>query len=210
MLNTYLSILIVLSTLVPVFSQTSSAQPNQFKCSLTQSPVIRGIRLGMTTDEALAVLPPGGENQINQRAIALPDRPPHFGVARLAFRPINYAPSVVERFAGVNSISITLLDGLVVDLTVSYFGPNTSPRGPYWNSIDDFITKLSEAFGLPESRYWQYKFDSLKALNCSTFSIEATIQSHEGSLRLHSNGYEDKVNQRAAAEEERLRREFKP
>jgi hypothetical protein len=164
----------------------------------------------MTTDEVLALLPPGGESQINMRAIALANRPPNFGIAKLSFGFSYYSSSVVERFAGVNSISITLLDGHVVDLTVSYSGPNTNPRGPYWNSIDDFVTKLSEAFGLPESRYWQYKVESWKALNCSTFAIEATILNHDGSVRLHSYGYEETVRQRAAAEEERLRREFKP
>jgi hypothetical protein len=163
----------------------------------------------MSTDEVLAILPSGPESQNNKSAIASADRPPNFGVARLSFHSMFYYPAV-ERFAGVNSMSITLLDGHVVDLTVSYSGPNTNPRGPYWNSIDDFVTKLSEGFGLPASGYWQYKVEYLKALSCSTFAIEATILNHEGSIRLHINGYEETLRQRAAAEEERLRREFKP
>jgi hypothetical protein len=138
----YLSFLIVFSALVPAFTQTSSTQPNQSNCLLTISPAIRGIRLGMTAEEVLALLPPGNESQLNRRAVALAERPPNFGVARLSLQSSYYPSSAIASFAGVNSISITLLDKQVVDLGVSYSGPNSNPRGPAWNSIDDFITKI--------------------------------------------------------------------
>jgi hypothetical protein len=205
-------LLTVVSIFVSAFSQTSGIPPSQSNCSIAEAPAIRGIKLGMTANEILALLPEGNENQINKRAVAEAERPPHHGVAHLSFQHALYPPSVIDRFAGIESAHITLFDGHVVDVRVSYSGPSSYPRGPAWESIDAFVTKLSESLGLPESKYWVYQYSgsNSKVVKCPAFEIEAATLNRQGSIRIHSNGDEEKARQRAAAEEERLRREFKP
>ena len=163
----------------------------------------------MTSDEALALFPEGNEKQINKNAVASAEGPPKYGVAQLSYRPSSQISSSTERFAGIEQIYVTLFDGHVVDFSVTYAGPNSYGRGPAWDSIDDFITKLSESLGLPERKYWLAK-GPYRVVKCGAFEVEATNLNRQGSIRLRSNGYEETVRQRAAAEEERLRRLFKP
>jgi len=90
-----------------------------------------------------------------QNVVASAQREPNYGVARLSYQV--YSPSLPpkERFTGIDSIGICLFDGHVTEITVRYAGDNSYPvKGPFWKNVDDFIAKLSEAFGLPMAGDW--------------------------------------------------------
>ena len=190
---------------VPTFSQTS----NQSTCNLTitQSPAVRGIRLGMSAEEVFALFPGGAESPENKNAMLSAQVPPNYGVASLYFYLWAYPPPSKERFSGIDSISITLFDGRATKISVAYTG---YPKGPSWFNVDDFITKLSEAFALPGAKDWLQSDQFSKTLKCSGFEIRASNQNRNGSMSLSNNSYTETVRQRAAADEERRRREFKP
>lgn len=203
-------ILAITSILVPALSQTPGNAPRQSSCTLDQSPMIRGIRLGMTAEEVFSHFPGSNEDSFNKRSVESAARPPNYGLARIGFQRSLHPSPNNERLAGVDSISITLFDEQVTDLQVSYAGPGSYPSGPSWPNIDDFIARLSEAFGLPEPKYWVAKGPSQKAVNCSGFEIEARDVSGQASVRIHNDAYLNTLRQRATADEEKRRREFKP
>jgi hypothetical protein len=191
---------------VPTFSQTS----NQSTCNLTitQSPTVRGIRLGMSAEEVFALFPGSAERMDYKNAMLSAQVPPNYGVARLYFQPAAYPSPAKDRFSGIDSISITLFDGRATEITVTYTG---YPKGPSWLNVDDFITKLSDAFALPGAKDWLQSGgdQSSKTLKCSGFEIRAS-DLRNGSMSLSNNSYTETVRQRAVADEERKRREFKP
>lgn len=209
---------VIVSILIPVIAQipgnapiqSTSQSTGQSNCSLINPPAIRGIRLGMTTEEVFALFPGASERLENKTAIAAAAEAPHYGVAGLYFNRLSYPSSARENFAGIDSISITLFDGHVAELRIEYAGPNSQPRGAGWNHVDDFIAKLSEAFGLPEPKYWLDTASSQKSVKCSAFEIHATNSAGQGSVSLHKVGYRETLRQRAMADEEKRRREFKP
>jgi hypothetical protein len=203
-------IVAIISILVSAFSQTPGNAPGQSSCTLNQSPAIRGIRLGMTAEEVFANFPGINEDSFNKRAVESAARPPNYGLARIGFQRSLHPSPTNERLAGVDSISITLFDDHVTDLNVSYAGPGSYPRGPSWPNIDYFIARLSEAFGLPDPKYWVDKGPLSKAINCSGFEIQATDVNGQGSVRIHNDTFMNTLKQRAIADEEKRRREFKP
>ena len=164
----------------------------------------------MTAEEVFSHFPGSNEDSFNKRAVESAARPPNYGLARIGFQRSLYPSPANEKLTGVDSISMTLFDDHVTDLHVQYAGPGSYSRGPSWPNIDDFIAKLSEAFGLPEPKYWMDKGPLSKAINCSGFEIEATDVNGQGSVRIHNDAYLNTVRQRAMADEETRRREFKP
>lgn len=193
----------------PAFSQTSS-QP---KCTLTlnRSPVIRGLSLGMSTQEVLATFPGSTENPEIRGQIGAAGDAPNFGVARLGFQPWTLLSPTKERFAGIDSCWVTLFDGRVVEMSAQYSGPTSRPsRGPFWEDVEDFIAKLSATFSLPDPKDW-VRHSSGKVLKCVDFEIEASTPTNgAGQVLIHNRAYKEKVQERAAADREKLRREFKP
>lgn len=176
-----------------------------------QSPALRGIRLGLNANEVFALFPDSSENK-NKNAVASAEGRPHYGVARLFFQPPFPPSPAKERFAGIDSIQVTLFDDSVTELAIAYAGADSYPaRGPVWHNVDDFITKLSEAFALPPAKDWVERSQSAKTLQCTGFNFGASIANGTGSISLRSTiVYEDTVRKRALADEERRRREFKP
>jgi hypothetical protein len=200
---------LVLLALAPAQSQETPKPQNTPRCSLTsaQAPTIRGsVKLGMSMQELLSVFP--GKNEVIKHALDRSEGFPNFGVARLNI----YTTNDEDRFAGIESIDATVFDGRVAEIRVSYL---TYPRGPQWLKVDDFIAKLSEAFTLQAAEDWGFSgdtnFDS-KTLTCSGWEIEATIfhGGGAGSFKLRNSVYNSVVKERAAADAERKRREFRP
>src|SRR6267378_5453056 len=105
----------------------SSAQTNnpsgQDKptCQLTLAgaPDIKGLRLGMTSEEVLALFPGSKEDAEVRTSLSRP--PSQFGVSSFLIRPEKYESK--DKFAGVNQITFTLLDGRVSNFSVGYNGP---------------------------------------------------------------------------------------
>jgi hypothetical protein len=75
--------------------------------------------------------------------------------------------------------------------------------------VDDLIAKLSEAFHLPNAGDW-IPDGSGKTLKCDGWEMQASVPSGVGYIALRSAAYKEVLKERAAAEEEKERKEFRP
>src|SRR5882672_2988258 len=87
-------------------------------CQLTLAgaPDIKGLRLGMTPEQVLALFPGSNEDAEVRASLAAP--PSKFGTLSFLVRPAKYQSK--DQFAGVNQITFTLLDGRVSSFSVGY------------------------------------------------------------------------------------------
>ncbi len=106
-------------------AQTSNATGQEKPtCQLTLAgaPDIKGLRLGMTADEVLALFPGSTDDAEVRTSLSRP--PSQFGVSSFLIRPDKYESK--EKFAGINQITFTLLDGRVSSFSAGYNGPEYS------------------------------------------------------------------------------------
>src|SRR5215470_11618871 len=129
-----------------IYSPLAKQRTYQTKCNLTEanSPNIRGIRLGMTTQQVLAFFPGKTERENIDEALEFAKKRSQDTVT-LGLEP--ESQSSKDRFKGTGSLSVTLHKGRVVDFSVAYYGVT-------WTNIDDWIAKLSEAYRLPGAPDW--------------------------------------------------------
>jgi hypothetical protein len=130
---------------------------------LAQAPHIGGLKLGMTTEEVLALFPGSRDDAEVRAALARPANA--FGVTNFAIRPEKYASKA--KFAGISQINLALLDGRISNFYVGY-------NGAEWKHVDDFVTKFSEGTSLPPPDLWEAFVgmdDKLKTLKCQEFEI---------------------------------------
>src|SRR5687767_891314 len=102
------SILSTLYLCVTLSAQTPDQQlPSQANCTLTlsQSPAIRGLKLGMTAEQLLSVFPESPQRAEFKQAIEKAQGYPNYGYARLYFQPMFSPAAVKDRFAGIEVIS---------------------------------------------------------------------------------------------------------
>jgi hypothetical protein len=190
---------------VSAIGQTQSGAATKRSCDLTvaQSPAIRHIRLGMKLDEVLGLFPGSSEDPVIRSALSRADK--QFGVAKFGVTPNRDAYK--EKLEGISQILFVFLDNRLTSLTVSY-------NGPEWNSVDEFISSLSESLNLPGAKDWDTSnMDSLKTLRCEGFEIGAHIggtDSFPNFLQLRSLVAEQIVRDRQAEVKEKARKEFKP
>jgi hypothetical protein len=189
------------------FAQTPGQPSGQSSCTLSESPAIRGLKLGMNTEQVLALFPGSSQSQEFKNRIANAQGYPNYGFALIGFSGRQNA----DMFAGIDNISVELFDDRVVHLAVNYAGPNSYPRGANWSNLDGFIAKLSEAFRLPNASAWLQTSATSKALKCGEIEIVASNDTNAGAISLRSTtNYSDIAKARRAADEEKLRRTFKP
>jgi hypothetical protein len=145
-------------------------------CTLTLAgaPVIKGLRLGMTPEEVLALFPGSKDDAEVRASLARPPGP--LGTSELLIRPAKYESK--DKYTGVNQISFTLLDGRVSNLTVSY-------NGPQYSHVDRFVEKVIADTNLPALGQWEPYVgmdDTLKLLKCGEFEVSVFIGGPGGSL----------------------------
>jgi hypothetical protein len=195
-------------------SQTSARPQNHSTCSLTpgQAPAVRGIKLGMSVEQVLSIFPESSERPDVKQALGNSESYPTYGIAHLYFQMVMYPSLARDRFAGIDGIAITLFDGRVVELQIIYAGRNSSPRGPFWPNVEDFVSKLSEAYALPDARDWHQFGPGTKVLQCNGINLEANLMGGGAgfSFALRTTKYLDTSKERGEEVEEKIRREFKP
>lgn len=202
------SLIAALLFLLPMVAvaQTAGQQANDSKCTaaMARSLTIRGIHLGMSKDELLALFPGASENPEVKAALAQAQAPPNFGTASFSLWPGSFATK--DRFEGVSGIYITLFDDRVVSYTIQYTG---WPTGPTWVKVDDWVAKLSETLGLPGPRDWDQPSQTERLLACEGLEVRAnTING--ASLFVLSKEHIKIQAERVKAYQEKKRREFKP
>jgi len=192
------------------YGQTQTTPPAISPCTLAaaKAPAIRGVKLGMKIDDVLVLFPGSAENDEIKSAIAKADGYPNFGIVNIFVGPREY--STKDRFAGIADFRFVFFDGRVDQYEVEYESP---PNGPAWRRVDDWVTKLVDAFGLPAATDWtvDQNISSRKSLKCDGFQLQASNLNFRGNLRVSTlDPPYKKQQERRAAYEEKLRREFKP
>lgn len=144
-------------------------------CQLTLAGAadIKGLKLGMTPKEVLALFP-GSEGDAEASSM-LAGPPSKFGESELLIRPAKYESK--EKFAGINQITFTLLDGRVSSFSVGY-------NGPEYSHVDKFIATFIEGTSLPGDAWEPYvgMDNNLKILKCTDFEIQVFTGGPGGNL----------------------------
>src|SRR6266850_1139613 len=165
------------ATVVQSPTQTTDASAqDKPTCQLTLAgaPDIKGLRLGMTPEQVLALFPGSNEDAELRSRLAQP--PSQFGMSSFSLRPDKYASK--DKFAGISNITFTLLDGRVSTFSVGY-------NGPEYSHVDKFVAKFVEGTSLPPPDQWEAYVgmdNSLKILKCRDFEIRVFIGGPGGNL----------------------------
>jgi hypothetical protein len=160
----------------PQAQTTNAAAQDKSPCTLTLAgaPDIKGIRLGMTPDEVLALFPGSKDDAEIRSSLSRP--PSQFGVSSFLVRPDKFGSK--ENFAEVTQITFSLLDGHVSNFSVGY-------NGPEYSHIDKFVAKFVEGTNLPAADQWEAYVgldNSLKILKCTDFEIRVFAGGQGGNL----------------------------
>jgi hypothetical protein len=178
--------------------------PGPPTCSLTlsQAPVFYGIRLGMSTDELLALFPRSKE----QSEIIKKLSEPYYGSVDLRFSKSTYSENKTMFSDNVSSYDISLLDNRVTAVAVQYnFSPGAN-RSYNWTN-ESWIQKLSEDYNIPKPEDWRGSDN----LICQGFRIRSSASNDSAFIYIGSlpTSY-DESRKRREADSEKLRRAFKP
>jgi len=160
----------------PSEQPANSTEQSNANCSLTMAaaPVLKGLKLGMTPDEVLALFPGSKDDEEVKDHLARPLS--QFGVSELVVRPAKFESK--EKFAGINHITFSLLDGRVSSFSVGY-------NGPAYSHVDQFVTKFVEGTNLPPPDQWQAYVGmdtQMKTLTCKDFEIRVFAGGEGGNL----------------------------
>jgi hypothetical protein len=145
-------------------------------CQLTLAgaPDIKGIRLGMTPEQVLALFPGSNEDAEIRSSLAKP--PSQFGVSGFLVRPDKYESK--DKFAGVSHITFSLLDGRVSSFSVGY-------NGPEYSHVDKFVAQFVEGTNLPAVDQWEAYVgmdNQLKILKCTEVEVRVFAGGPGGTL----------------------------
>jgi hypothetical protein len=191
--------------MIPATVEVKSQPPAQSNCILTtaNSPAVRDLRLGMSLQQLLAMFPASNKRKEIREALEKAKETTGNEIVYLPFEPATDGSS--ERFSGIDSVLIGIHKGQVVDFNVSYVGPT-------WKTVEDWIEKLSQTFGLPKAKAWVTgpNENPSKVLQCKGVEVEAGIQGGGASIRVRNTEYRKETEERKEGEEERKRRVFKP
>lgn len=201
---------VVIMTALSAYAQTRGGNLSVTPCTLkaSQAPEVRGIKLGMTAEDLLALFPGSVSEAGISQAVSKAPNFPSFGVVGLDIVPSRY--STKDRFAGIGYFNFVVLDGRLAQYEVQYQG---APNGPTWRNLDDFVGKIADAFQLPAPNNWTMNAygASSKDLQCDGFKVRASNVNLSGYLRVSTAEAPLQVQQqRLAVFEEKARREFKP
>jgi hypothetical protein len=147
----------------PATVQTNSSTAQQkTPCTLTlaSAPVIKGLHLGMTTEEVAAIFP--GSKTDPEISSLLSNTSP-FGIANFVIKPEKFG--VKEKFEGINQINLSVLDGRIYKFYISY-------NSRQWAHVDNFITNFVEGTSFPPAEQWEAYVgldNQLKTLSCKDF-----------------------------------------
>jgi hypothetical protein len=179
-------------------------QISNCKMTLAQAPVIRGLRLGMTSDELFTFFP-GNERQQFDRTEGLKraEIRPHYGYTSFHFSPSEF--STTDRFKGISSFNIGLLDRKVVSIDADYYDT------PEYDRIEQLLEVISRQFSLPEYKGWSGYQENMNfaSLSCGGFTVYVNGYSSRFNIRLIHPTYNKVVEDRRQADRLKGREGFK-
>jgi hypothetical protein len=177
-------------------------------CNLPRekAPIIRGARLGMTSEDIHSRFP--GIASDYQASVEQAQRFPSFGAFDLSARPSETGKG--QSFEGIEGIYFRLFDDHVVSYSVYYKGPNTIPRGPTWPRSDDLVARFAEPYHLPGAPNWAAE-EGARILRCRGFEVRISgANGAQITVTDAGSTWVAEQKKRREAYEEQLRREFKP
>ena len=187
------------------YGQGTGEQRPQSVCALTEAtaPSVRGLRLGMSTEQVLALFPGSARRRELRDTVERAKTSSSEETTYLSFDAVT--DSSGDRLAGIDSVAVGFTKGRVTEFTFTYSGPT-------WRNVDEWIAKLSESLKLPDVRRWVVGPNETpnKVLSCNGIEIEAAIQGGGGSITIRSIEHVKAGEHHRNPVEERKRREFKP
>ena len=210
MRGVFLSVLVILfaADIIPARSSPRPGEEKPCRVPVSKSPSVRGLRIGMSAAELLALFGRGDDAQLRAR-LGGDKGPPRYGVESATFTVSDYPG--VKGLAGVSSVSVNLFDGRVFSFFINYAGPSQTLIEP-WGHVDQLIDKVAKAYNLPGASAWlPADAQQRKELSCDGFTVIADIGSNCcPTLKLQAAYPKEQVEARARAAQEKAREDFVP
>jgi len=193
-------------TKTPDMTPQPPPPPQKPTCNLTlaQAPVIRGLRLGMTSDELFAIFPANEREEFDRaQKLKSAELPPNYGSTSFQFPISNYATK--DRFTGISYLYIDIFDRKVVSIRADY--SNT----PQFDRPEQLMEIITRQFGLPEFKNWPgyYEYWSNPSLSCDGFTFHVDGYSQRFSIALTDPAYKKIMEDRKKADLAKKREGFK-
>src|SRR5262245_7952109 len=214
--NSFYTVILKRSKSHPLFGTQTAEMPKPApppppkptcKLTLAEAPVIRGLRLGMTSDELFAIFPANEREEFDRaQQLKSAELPPNYGHTSFQFNRSRYATE--DRFTGIGSLTLRLFDRKVV-----YIGAGYS-NAPQFDRMGQLMEIITRQFGLPEFKDWPgyHEYWSAPSLSCDgfTFQVEASnVNSGYFSIELRDPAYKKIVEEKNQADRAKKREGFK-
>jgi hypothetical protein len=214
--NSFYTVILKRSKSHPLFgTQTAEMPPPQpppppppqkptCKLTLGQAPVIRGLRLGMTSDELLAIFPADERGEFNRaQQLKNAELPPNYGYTNFQFSPSNSAAK--DRFIGIGYLYFELFDRKVVSIRADY---SNTPQFDRQSQLMEIITRQ---FSLPEfnDRPGKNEYWIGTSLSCEGFTFQVSGLSGSFTIGLTDPTYKKIMEDRRYADRAKKREGFK-
>jgi hypothetical protein len=174
------------------------------KLTLAQAPVIRGLRLGMTSDELFAIFPANEREEFDRaQQLKKAELPPSYGYTSFQFYLSKYASK--DRFTGIGILTFGLFDGKVVYISADY--SNT----PQFDRPGQLMGIITKQFGLPEFKDWPgyNEYRGAPSLSCEGFTFQVNGFSEYFTISLTDPTYKKIAEDRKQADRAKKREGFK-
>jgi hypothetical protein len=174
----------LLYLLFPIVASAQTGPCTLSFSSLPAAPELKGFYLGMTMEQAKALVPE-----------IVFGRTDELGSTKTTINPAFDPRTDKARFQDVRSISLEFHDGQLNSLWIGY---DASFK---WNSVSDFVTGISKSLALPDA--WTDSRSRSKALTCKDFQLTISMIAQSPSFRIVDTAATDILTARrnAAAEE---------
>jgi hypothetical protein len=183
--------------------------------SISQAPVIRGIRLGMKPDEWLKLFPGSAQDEKIKAILESPAQYPEYGRNIITFSPAS-SPNQFsylhrEKFSGIDRVSLILFDNQIVSFGLTYAPTYVQGNPNIWDNVSQLIAIYSETFNLPNISAWDKKTSQQAVLQCPGFKLELGVSAAVATAQLSlKSDYEQIISQRSEADRQKGRAAFKP
>jgi hypothetical protein len=176
------------------------------KLTLAQAPVIRGLRLGMPSDELFAIFPANEREEFDRaQRLKSAELPPNYGYTSFRFNLSDYATR--DRFMGIGALNFGILDGKVVSISAEY---RNAPQFDRPGQLMEIITKQ---FSLPELKDWpgENEYSTHPSLSCDGFRFQMDAHGVGSfSISLYDPTHKKITEEREQADRAKKREGFKP
>jgi hypothetical protein len=116
---------------------------------LDQAPSLRGIKLGMSLNQVLDLIPGSREDRNVTNFLEAARRGhPDASYQKISFTFSADSYQSLPRFNNLHGITVQTFDDQVTDISVQY-------AYPPWERVDDFVAKVAESLNLPGVKEWE-------------------------------------------------------